>query len=379
MIYKRFQDKDLSLLGFGTMRLPVFEDGKIDVDQVDEMVKYALEHGINYFDTAMPYHNGLSEKVIGECLKKYPRDSFYLADKYPGHQTVAHFDPAKTFQTQLDRCQVDYFDFYLMHNVSEYSLDNYLSDELGFVKYFLGEKERGRIKHLGFSCHGNYPCLKAFLDKYADVMEFCQLQINYVDWDLQGAKEKYELVSSYGIPVWVMEPLRGGALKNTAEAFRWLERFDNIKMILSGMSNMNQLMENVAIFHAEDPLSDLDTNGLKLLADKFVTKVPCTSCHYCDGCPKGIDIPVMMNLCTDARTGFNFSITMRIEGQPEGSRMYDCVECGACVPKCPQHINIPEIMKELNERWEKMPHWADVCKQREEAQKQLEAAEALNK
>lgn len=371
MIYRRFQDKDLSLLGFGAMRLPLLEDKSIDQEELNDMVKYALEHGINYFDTAYPYHGGKSEIALGEALKAFPRESFYLADKFPGHQPVEKWDVEGVFKEQLDKCQVEYFDFYLLHNISEFSIDTYLDDELGFVDYFVEQKKQGKIRHLGFSAHADLDCLKRFVDKYGDVMEFCQIQLNYVDYTLQHAKEKYEYLTEKGIPVWVMEPLRGGKLKNTAESFRWLQRFDNVKMILSGMSNMDQMRENCAIFHADDPLSDLDTNGFKLLADKFVKRVPCTGCHYCDGCPMGINIPLLLDITNDARTGFSFTVTMKLEGQPEGSRPADCIGCGACVEKCPQKIDIPGTLKELDQLWQGMPKWIEVCKQREEAAKKL--------
>jgi len=368
MIYRNFKDEQLSLLGFGLMRLPLNEDKTIDQEQVAEMVKYAFERGINYFDTAWPYHDGRSEVVIGEILKNYPRESFYLADKFPGHQPMKNMDPEFIFNEQLRRCQVDYFDFYLLHNITEFSVDTFENEELGIIPYLVKMREEGKIKHLGFSSHGGLKNLEYFLDKYGDIMEFCQIQMNYLDWYLQDAKAKYEMLTERGIPVFVMEPLRGGKLKNQSEAFRWLERFDNVKMILSGMSMMDHMRENCAIFHSERPLSDLDTNGLKLEADKMMNNVPCTDCHYCDGCPKGIDIPYMMGLTNELRVEKQISIAMRYEALEEGKRPGDCIECGACIPKCPQKINIPEILKELEAGCQSMPRWTDICKVREKAQ-----------
>ena len=229
-------------------------------------------------------------------------------------------------------------------------------------------KEEGKIRHLGFSFHGGVECLKYMLDKYGDIMEFCQIQLNYLDWYLQDSKTKYEMLTEKGIPVWVMEPLRGGALKNQDEAFRWIERLDNVKVILSGMSEIDHMRENCAIFHAERPLSDLDTVGLKQAADKMMNNVPCTKCHYCDGCPKDIDIPFAMELANEARVAKQISISMRIEAIEEGKKPWDCIECGACIEKCPQMIKIPEVLKELSEACKNMPSWLELCKEREAAQ-----------
>lgn len=212
MIYRDFQDLKLSMLGFGTMRLPLQENGEIDETLTAEMVDYALAHGVNYIDTAWPYMANKSETVIGKILKKYPRDSFYLATKYPGHMISSQYDPADIFEQQLKKCQVEYFDFYLLHNVYENSIGVYTDPKWGIVDYFVEQKKKGRIKHLGFSSHADLPCLTQFLDTYGDEMEFCQIQFNYLDWTMQKGKEKYELLKERGIPQWVMEPLRGGKL-----------------------------------------------------------------------------------------------------------------------------------------------------------------------
>lgn len=218
MIYSDFQDKTLSLLGFGTMRLPLNSDGTIDEVQVREMTRYCLEHGVNYFDTAYPYHNGDSERVIGRILSEYPRDSYYLATKYPGHQILSTgYNPAEIFEEQLAKCGVDYFDFYLLHNVYEKSMETYLDPQWGIIDYFKEQKRLGRIRHLGFSTHAQTKCLKEFLDICGDAMEFCQIQLNYLDWTLQDAKAKYELLTEQGIPVWVMEPVRGGRLAKLSD------------------------------------------------------------------------------------------------------------------------------------------------------------------
>ena len=202
MMTDDFQGKQLSRLGFGTMRLPTNADGSIDEARVAEMTAYALEHGVNYFDTAYPYHGGESERVIGRVLSKYPRNSYYLATKYPGHQIISTgYDPAEIFEEQLKKCGVEYFDFYLLHNVYEKSMEVYLDPQWGIVDYFKEQKRLGRIKHLGFSCHAETKGLKEFLDVCGEDMEFCQIQLNWLDWTLQDAKGKYELLTKRGIPV----------------------------------------------------------------------------------------------------------------------------------------------------------------------------------
>ncbi|MCL2867640.1 MAG: aldo/keto reductase, partial [Clostridia bacterium] len=214
MISKPFENLSLPLLGFGAMRLPVHggATSKIDEDTVARMVDEAYAGGVRYFDTAYPYHDGESERVMGRLLKRYPRDSWYLADKYPGHQVLSDYVPGRIFEEQLKKCGVEYFDFYLLHNVCESSLGVYTDKALGIVDYFLEQKRLGRIKHLGFSAHGSAALMERFLDAYPGNMAFCQIQLNYLDWTFQNAKEKYELLMKRGIPVWVMEPIRGGKL-----------------------------------------------------------------------------------------------------------------------------------------------------------------------
>ena len=209
----RIQDKTLSRLGFGCMRFPMLQDGKtIDESRLTEMVDYAISHGVNYFDTAWTYHNRQSQVVLGRVLARHPRESFYLATKYPGHRPEGACDPAAVFQGQLDACGVAYFDFYLLHNVNESNIDTYTDPCWGIVDYLVEQKKRGRIGHLGFSSHGSVELIRRFLD-YADgAMEFCQIQLNYLDWTQQNAREKYELLMERGLSVFVMEPVRGGKL-----------------------------------------------------------------------------------------------------------------------------------------------------------------------
>ena len=388
MIYSDFQGKKLSLLGFGAMRLPVDAQQQIDEPQVQRMVDMAIAGGVNYFDTAYPYHNGRSEVVLGRALSRHPRESYYLADKYPGHQIASKYDPAATFAEQLERCGVEYFDFYLMHNVYGNSLQTYLDPDLGIVDYFIEQKKQGRIRHLGFSTHGSLECMETFLKRYGEHLEFCQIQLNYLDWTLQDAKGKVELLKRYNIPVWVMEPLHGGKLANLSEsdmaklsplapgakatdwAFRWLQGIGEVKVILSGMSALEQMEQNIATFAERKPLNDAQTEAILEIAEGMKNSVPCTACRYCcEGCPKGLDIPAILAHYNDFRFAPTFTVVMAVESLAEGKAPADCVACGKCARTCPQGIDIPEAMRDFAEKLSKQPSWAELCRQREEAQK----------
>ena len=384
MIYSEFQDKQLSQLGFGLMRLPLMSDGTIDEAQLEEMVAYAMANGINYFDTAWPYHNGESERVIGRILSKYDRNTFYLADKYPGHQIASKYDPAALFEKQLKKCGVEYFDFYLLHNVYEESMGVYLDPKWGILDYFKEQKRLGRIKHLGFSTHANVDGLEKFLDICGEHMEFCQIQLNYLDWTLQQAKEKYDLLTSRGIPVWVMEPVRGGKLvsvspssteklraarpdeSTVAWCFRFLQGLPNVKMILSGMSNEQQMTDNIATFETAKPTTPEETALLLEIAEELKGAIPCTACRYCcDGCPMGLDIPFLLSVYNDLRYSPVVNTTMRVETLPAEKKPSACIGCGKCTQICPQKIDIPGAMKGFTELLEKAPNWAEICRQRE--------------
>lgn len=387
MIYRTFQGQKLSLLGFGTMRLPLQEDGSIDEKQVQQMVDYAMEHGVNYFDTAYPYHNGASERVIGKALSKYPRESYFLATKYPGHQISKSYDPAAVFEEQLEKCQVEYFDYYLLHNVYEKSMATYLDPKWGILDYFIQQKRLGRIKHLGFSCHGGLKMLEEFLDVCGDEMEFCQIQLNYLDWTLQGAKDKYMLLTERNIPVWVMEPVRGGKLCKLPErreealrllrpqesipawGFRFLQGLPNVQMILSGMSNMEQMIDNIHTFESPSPLSLAESALLFEIAEELKDSIPCTGCRYCcDGCPMGLDIPYLLSSYNEIRYAPNTMSAMRVEGLPEHKKPDVCIQCGKCAAICPQKIDVPKALKELSTAMESITSWEEVCRQREAEQ-----------
>ena len=383
MIYRDFQDQKLSLLGFGAMRLPQLADGTIDEEQVRQMTRLAIDHGVNYFDTAWPYHGGQSERVMGRVLKDYPRESFFLATKYPGHQIAEKYDPAEIFEKQLEKCGVEYFDFYLLHNVNENSIRTYLDPQWGILEYFREQKRLGRIRHLGFSTHGSVQMMEQFLDVCGADMEFCQIQLNYLDWTLQDAKGKYELLTSRGIPVWVMEPVRGGKLANLGEedaaalkakrpeesvpawCFRFLQELPNVTMILSGMSNLAQMEDNLKTFSAPAPLSGEEQALLQTIAEKLKNAVPCTACRYCcDGCPAKLDIPLLLSIYNDLRCDAGGSViaTMRVEAlehQPA-----ECVNCGQCTAACPQNIDVPAALADLAGRIAALPSWGEICRQR---------------
>ncbi len=389
MIYREFKELNLPLLGFGAMRLPVTESGEIDVGLTEKMVDYAMARGVNYFDTAYPYHAGQSETVIGRILSKYPRESYFLADKYPGHQLRERHDPREVFENQLKKCGVEYFDFYLLHDVNEKSVETYTDERWGIIPYFLEQKRLGRIKHLGFSSHAMAEGLESFLERYGRDMEFCQIQMNYLDYTLQDAKRKYELLTERGIGVWIMEPVRGGKLAVLPEwaserlgehrrgasaasfAFRWLMQFDNIKMILSGMSNMDHVTDNVITFEREEPLSAAECEILSEVAESYKRSVPCTACRYCtDGCPSGLDIPMLISTYNELQVSVAINVARRVEFLPDDKKPSACIGCGKCTYICPQKIDIPTVMYDLAAISDKAPKWTDICRQRELEEKQ---------
>ena len=393
MVYRDFLGEHLSLLGFGAMRLPTLENGEIDRKGAEDMIACAIAEGVNYFDTAYPYHGGMSECVLGEILAKYPRESFYLADKFPGHQLMKCYDPAAIFEEQLEKCGVECFDFYLLHNVYERSMGVYTDTEIGILEYFIEQKKRGRIKHLGFSTHALTDGLREFLDLAGEHMEFCQIQMNYLDYTLQDAKGKYELLSERNIPVIIMEPVRGGRLASpsceaanallkmrpdeslASYAFRWLFDFDNIAVILSGMSNVEQVSDNIKTFNSFERLTDTERALLCAIADEMLNSIPCTGCRYCtDGCPMGLDIPLFISTLNELRVSSSMNASMKVEFLPEDKKPSACIGCGACSSICPQSIDVPAALAELSKKVDAMPKWADISREREEAAERMKAA-----
>ncbi len=372
MNYRNFQQEQISLCGMGCMRLPESEPGVIDEAQVFEMVDYALEQGVNYFDTAWAYHSGNSELVMGKALARHPRESFKLADKFPGYDSANWGKVEEIFEEQLRKCQVEYFDFYLFHNLCEVNVDAYLDDEkYGIFSYLMEQKKNGRIKHLGFSVHGTKETMQRFLEAYGEHMEFCQIQLNYLDYDFQDAKAKLKLAKQYNLPVICMEPLRGGRLvkltekqeeilkvvqpewTNVAWALRYLESQSEVLTILCGNSSFEQAKENIATLSEDISLSDAEFAALEEVAKDMVASdvLPCTGCRYCvDHCPQGIDIPRMLELYSEHKfTGGGFLAPFAIGATPEGERPEDCLQCGACSEVCPQQIDIPGELEKFTE------------------------------
>lgn len=388
MVFKKFQDLQLSALGFGTMRLPLLTDGSgvINQEELNRMVDTAISAGVNYFDTARPYHDGMSEVAIGKSLSRYPRESWYLADKFPGHQNVhgvKEFEPAAVFEEQLKLCGVEYFDFYLLHNVNENSMSYYCNPEKRCLEYFLEQKKAGRIRHLGFSCHAGPEALKQFVDQYGKALEFCQIQLNYVDWTLQDAKRKCEILQEAGLPIWVMEPVRGGKLASFGEAvesemrskrpdesiaawaFRWLQTVPKPTMVLSGMSSLAQMQDNIKTFSTEKPLNAEEQAVLEDIAKDLQGSIPCTACRYCcAGCPVGLNIPMLMNLANEMQVSKSLNILMRYSALGDGKRADDCIGCGQCRDACPQKINVPAEMVELADQVAQQKSWEEICRER---------------
>lgn len=377
MIYKEFCGKQLSALGMGCMRLPICENdqSKIDIDAVREMVAYAMEKGINYYDTAWGYHDGQSEIVIGKVLADYPRESFYLASKFPGFSTANMEKVEEIFEKQLEKCGVEYFDFYMFHNLCENNVDGYLDPKYGIMEYLLKQKKNGRIRHLGVSTHGTLDTMRRFFDAYGEHLEFCQIQLNWLDWTLQNAKAKVDLLREYNLPVWVMEPVRGGKLATLEAAheatlkaarpdagvvewaFRFLQSIPDVGVTLSGMSNFEQLRENIATYETEKPLNEAETDTLLGVARAMTEKhtLPCTACRYCTtNCPMELDIPMLIDLYNEFNyTGGGFVPPMVIRSLPEEKRPAACLACRACEAVCPQNIKISEMMRDFTEKLQK--------------------------
>lgn len=371
MIYKEFQDLKLSALGMGAMRLPTIDgdESRIDEAASEKMVARAMEKGINYYDTAWGYHGGHSEVVMGKLLNKYPRDSYYLASKFPGYD-LANMDKVETiFEQQLEKCGVEYFDFYLFHNVCEMNIDAYLDPKYGILEYLMKQKENGRIRHLGFSAHGSVEVMKRFLDAYGEHMEFCQIQMNYLDWTFQDAKGKVDLLREYHIPVWVMEPVRGGKLAALSDpyaeklkalrpdegipawAFRFLQSFEDVVVTLSGMSNFEQLEDNIHTYEDDKPLTKEEMDTLLGIADEMlgVKTLPCTACRYCvSHCPQGLDIPSLLALYNEhCFTDGGFIASMVLSSYEKEKHPSACVGCRSCEAVCPQQIEISKAMSDF--------------------------------
>lgn len=365
MIYKQFKNEKISALGLGSLRLPEKADqpNRIDRKEGQKVIDAAIAGGINLFDTAYTYHDGDSEIFLGEALGKYPRDSYYLATKF---YVAAETDIQKVFELQMERCQTDYFDFYLLHGLDENYIDAYMDQEKDYLGYLLRQKEKGRIRYLGFSSHAAPKTLKRFLDWYSGY-DMALVQLNYLDWSMLEAKQQYEILMDHKIPVWVMEPLKGGRLSSLNDkatrilkeaapdrsisswAFRFLMGLSGVQTVLSGMSDVKQVKENIELFEHPAPLNRKEQEALRSATAAFLDDlgVPCSGCRYClSSCPEGIDIPLLLK-------GFNernvSGETWRIaELAINGKGPESCKNCGACLSHCPQKINIPEILRQFS-------------------------------
>lgn len=372
MIYSKFEDLDISQLAMGTMRLPKLsdDDGDVNVVQSKEMVADAFEGGINYFDTAWGYHDEKSETIIGGLLAEYPRDSFYLATKFPGYDSANWDKVEEIFAKQLEKCQVEYFDFYLVHNVCEMNIEAYLDDEkYGIVSYLRKMRDEGKIKHLGFSVHAQAKDFDRFLEAYGGYMEFCQIQLNWFDWDFQNAKYKVNRLNELGIPIWVMEPLRGGKLASIPQdlmeslerlrpgvsavewSMRFLQSIPGVVTILSGASSTEQMKDNLRIFSKTEPLNSAEMEALLEVGRKMSDdSVPCTACNYCAShCPQKLPISHLIHLYNQrVFTGKgDFIAPMALGALPEDKHPSACIGCRSCEEVCPQQIPIADVMSDF--------------------------------
>ncbi len=368
MLYNKFKDLSLSALGMGGMRFPTVDGdyNNIDYDATAKIFDKAIKSGVNYFDTAFGYHGGNSEIVCGKILKSYPRESYFLASKFPGFSEENVINHKEIFARQLEKCDVEYFDFYLFHNLFSRNAPWYMDDEkYGLYSFLVEQKKAGKIRHLGVSCHSDYDTLKAFLDKYGENIEFVQIQLNWLDWDLQDAKAKVKLLNERNIPIWVMEPVRGGKLASLAPeyeqklkgmrpeesipawSFRFLQGVEGVTMVLSGMSNTEQLEDNLKTFSTYSPVTEEEKEALFEVARSMLSSVPCTACRYCtDGCPAGLDIPALIK----AYNRMDFEGLSGVRSLEEEKKPTACLACRACEDVCPQSIKISEILASMAEK-----------------------------
>lgn len=368
MKYVEKMGAKLSRLGFGCMRFPLTEQGRIDWEASKALIDQAIEGGINYYDTAYNYHFGESEVFLRETLvARYPRESFYLADKLPCWLCNKPEDMEHIFNEQLERTNAGYFDFYLVHSLVKDWWDKMLS--FNVIDFLKKKRDEGKIRRIGFSFHDTTEVLKYILDSFE--WDFCQIQMNYYDWGFQNAKDKYKLVESYGIPLMVMEPIRGGELaKSVPEAqklmksynpdasiaswaLRWVASYKNVAVVLSGMGKQSEVADNIKTFSPFVPLNDEEYKIIDKVLEEMA-KVPmlsCTGCKYCvKECPVGVDIPSIFSLYNDGQR-FNSDYPLRFRylfQMPKDKQADNCIECGACAAVCPQHIDIPEELKKIH-------------------------------
>jgi predicted aldo/keto reductase-like oxidoreductase len=355
---------DPSILGFGVMRLPVVggDHAKIEYKAAEALIDYAYAHGVNYYDTAYVYHHGQSEVFLREALKKYPRDSYYIADKMPGWEVHSPADVERIFAEQQARLGVDYFDFYLCHALGK---ENFTVFKDYALAYLIEQKRLGKIRRLGFSFHDEPAQLEPIISHYD--WDFVQIQLNYFDWELYRSREQYEIVERHGIPAVVMEPVRGGLLAKLSPeaekilkayapnrsvaswAVRYVMSLPNVVTVLSGMSDMSQVTDNVATARDFTPLSDEERAVLGKALDVFKRSitVPCTGCRYCMECPLGVDIPFQFAQYNQFALHRDYSGYKEILAANADKSAALCVSCRTCVEKCPQRIDIPAELEKI--------------------------------
>lgn len=355
----------VSLLGFGCMRFPTDGEGRIDQDQAQHMLEAAMRSGVNYIDTAYPYHNGESEPFVGRVLAGYPRDSYFLATKLPVWKADTVQEAQAVFQEQLDRLQVGYIDYYLLHALNRERWDKVVGT--GIISWAEGLKREGKIRHLGFSFHDDYEVFREILT-YRQ-WDFAQIQYNYMDRDIQAGDRGYELAVKMGIPLIAMEPVKGGTLANppleagavfseadslaspASWAMRWVGSHQNIKVILSGMSTLSQVEDNLKTFAPFRPLDEEEDKVVEQASQAIRRRIKnsCTACRYCMPCPSGVDIPgnfaiwnegSMYDIEDKARKAFH-------EKEEEGQGAALCIRCGKCERVCPQGIHIRDDLEML--------------------------------
>ena len=354
-----------SLLGFGCMRFPVDAQGKINEPEAERMIDRAIAAGVNYIDTAYPYHNGDSEPFVGKVLKKYDRGSFYLATKLPCWNVKTLEDVDRLFNEQLSRLQTEYIDFYLMHAMNGELFAR--MEKLGVVKRLEELKAEGRIRNLGFSFHDSYEAFERIIT-YRD-WDFCQIQLNYMDTKDGPGMRGYELAEKLDIPLVIMEPIKGGSLARFAEditevfrtmdkdasiasfALRWVGSLPNVKVILSGMSAMDQVEDNLATFEKFRPLSEQEKETIESVVTLINSRVQngCTGCGYCMPCPAGVDIPGNFSAWNTYHMYQNYNVVRwNWENQlGESKQAKNCIQCGKCEQACPQKLSIREDLKKV--------------------------------